>query len=126
MENNSQSTLQILSSNNKPDAEAPKATTSKRSGGNVLILATNSKIASGNDYRETPPPRDEEESNGQIRIKINKNKSILDHLAKFTRDLSNAIEGDEQEGGKGMTLLFYDFNGSKSSLSSRSNPNQKK
>lgn len=58
---------------------------------------------------------EDEEPNGQIRIKINKNKSILDHLAKFTRDLSNAIE--DKEGG--MTLLYYDFNGSKSSLSSR-------
>ena len=92
----------------------------------MLILATNSKKASGNDYKETPPLREEEEANGQIRIKINKNKSILDHLAKFTRDLSNAIEGDDQEGGKGMTLLFYDFNGSKTSLSSRRNPNQTK
>ena len=28
---------------------------------------------------------------GQIRIKINKNKQILNHLAKFTKDISSAI-----------------------------------
>ena len=55
---------------------------------------------------------------GQIRIKINKNKQILNHLAKFTKDIGTAIGTEKKDG---MTLLFYDFNGSKSSLSSRTN-----
>ena len=50
----------------------------------------------------------------QIRIKINKNKQILDHLAKFTKDIHSSLKNN-----KGMTLLYYDFNDSKSSLSSR-------
>lgn len=53
--------------------------------------------------------------NGEIRIKINKNKRILNNLAKFTKDLTSALGKNE-----GMTLLYYDFNGTKSSLSVRS------
>jgi hypothetical protein len=57
---------------------------------------------------------DEDLQPGGIRIKINKNKKILEHIQKFSKDLNPAILQKE-----GMTLLFYDFNGSKSSLTSR-------
>lgn len=57
---------------------------------------------------------DDDDYSGQIRIKINKNKQILNHLAKFTKDISSAMGQKD-----GLTLLFYDFNGSKSSLSTR-------
>jgi hypothetical protein len=75
------------------------------------------KKDSGNEYLD-PDNEDEDEilnNTGQIRIKINKNKQILNHLAKFTKDIGTAIGGKKD----GMTLLYYDFNGSKSSLSSR-------
>jgi hypothetical protein len=59
---------------------------------------------------------DDDDYSGQIRIKINKNKQILNHLARFTKDIGSAIGTKD-----GMTLLFYDFNGTKSSLSTRNN-----
>jgi hypothetical protein len=47
----------------------------------------------------------------EIKIQVNKNKRILDHLTKFSQDI------DDIKDKEGMSLLFYDFNGFKSSLS---------
>lgn len=47
----------------------------------------------------------------EIKIQVNKNKRILEHLTKFSQDI------DEIKDKEGMSLLFYDFNGFKSSLS---------
>lgn len=55
--------------------------------------------------------------NSKFRIQVNKNKKILDHLTKFSQDL------DQFRDKEGMSLLFYDFNGFKSSMSQRSNSN---
>ena len=54
------------------------------------------------------------DSSKQIRIRINKNKKILEHLTKSSQDI------DEIRDKEGMSLLFYDFNGFKSSMSHRS------
>jgi len=55
--------------------------------------------------------------NSKFRIQVNKNKKILDHLTKFSQDL------DQFRDKEGMSFLFYDFNGFKSSMSQRSNSN---
>lgn len=57
-------------------------------------------------------------NSNEIRIKINKNKQILNDLTKFT----NNIQNNKEE----MTLLYYDFNGSKSQLSQRINDSNQK
>jgi len=49
--------------------------------------------------------------NSKFRIQVNKNKKILDHLTKFSQDI------DQFRDKEGMSLLFYDFNGFKSSIS---------
>jgi len=49
-----------------------------------------------------------------ISIKISKNKRILEHLTKFSQNI------DDIRDKEGMSLLYYDFNGFKSSMSHRS------
>jgi hypothetical protein len=69
-----------------------------------------------NKSSEYTQDEEDDDSKGGIRININKNKQILEHLAKFTKEINPELMKKE-----GMTLLFYDFNGSKSSLTSRTN-----
>ena len=79
----------------------------------MLIVASVNKVDDSHKARPQPQIY-EDQMEDQIRIKINKNKQILDHLAKFTKDIHSSLKNN-----KGMTLLYYDFNDSKSSLSSR-------
>ena len=49
----------------------------------------------------------------QIKIKVNKDRGILDDLSYFSQDLEELSQNNN------MSLKFYDFNGFKSSLSHR-------
>ena len=49
----------------------------------------------------------------QIKIKVNKDRRILDDLSYFSQDLEELSQNNK------MSLKFYDFNGFKSSFSHR-------
>ena len=99
--NHSMSPLMIL----PPDDKTPKQNPKNQPSG--LSRKVYNTSYNNEEYEDA-----DEEDEGVIKIKINKNKQILDHLAKFTKDFSKAMEK------KDGSLLYYDFNGSKSSLCS--------